>query len=46
MAGLWGLGHPPVRNPELPLGTGRILVGWFALIVFVVTFAPIPFSFH
>lgn len=46
MAGLWGLGHPPVRNPELPLGTGRILVGWFALVVFVVTFAPIPFSFH
>ncbi len=46
MAGLWGLGHPPVRNPELALGTGRILVGWFALIVFVVTFAPVPFSFH
>lgn len=46
MAGLWGLGHPPVRNPELPLGAGRILVGWFALIVFAVTFAPIPFSFH
>ena len=46
MAGLWGLGHPPVRNPELTLGTGRILVGWFALIVFAVTFAPIPFSFH
>lgn len=46
MAGLWGLGHPPVRNPQLPLGTGRILVGWFAFIVFVVTFAPVPFSFH
>jgi len=46
MSGLWGLGHPPVRNPELPLGTGRILVGWFAFVVFVVTFAPIPFSFH
>jgi membrane-associated protease RseP (regulator of RpoE activity) len=46
MAGLWGLGHPPVRNPELALGAGRILVGWFALIVFAVTFAPIPFSFH
>jgi membrane-associated protease RseP (regulator of RpoE activity) len=44
LAGLWGVGHPPVRNPQLPLGTGRILVGWFAFIVFVVTFAPIPFS--
>jgi membrane-associated protease RseP (regulator of RpoE activity) len=46
MAGLFGLGHPPVRNPQLPLGIARILVGWFALIVFVVTFAPVPFSFH
>lgn len=46
LAGLWGVGHPPVRNPELALGTGRILVGWFALIVFVLTFAPVPFSFH
>ncbi|HEY7533681.1 MAG TPA: site-2 protease family protein [Nitrospiraceae bacterium] len=46
MAGLWGLGHPPVRDAELPLGTGRILVGWFALLVFALTFAPIPFSFH
>src|SRR5215831_10519329 len=46
MAGLWGLGHPPVRNPELPLGRGRILVGWLALVVFIVTFAPVPFSFH
>jgi membrane-associated protease RseP (regulator of RpoE activity) len=46
LAGLWGVGHPPVRNPELPLGTGRILVGWFAFMVFVMTFAPVPFSFH
>ncbi|BFU94596.1 MAG: putative Peptidase M50 [Nitrospira sp.] len=46
MAGLWGLGHPPIRNPNVPLGTARMLVGWLALLVFVVTFAPIPFSFH
>lgn len=46
MAGLWGLGHPPIRNPNLPLGTARIIVGWLALAVFVLTFAPIPFSFH
>jgi membrane-associated protease RseP (regulator of RpoE activity) len=46
MAGIWGLGHPPVVDPQAPLGRGRIVVGWIALAVFVVTFAPVPFSFH
>jgi membrane-associated protease RseP (regulator of RpoE activity) len=46
MAGLWGFGHPPVRNPHVSLGRGRIVVGWIALAVFVLTFAPVPFSFH
>lgn len=46
MAGIWGLGHPPVVDPRVPLGRGRVLVGWIALAVFVLTFAPVPFSFH
>jgi membrane-associated protease RseP (regulator of RpoE activity) len=46
MAGLWGFGHPPVRDPHVPLGRGRIVVGWIAFAVFVLTFAPVPFSFH
>jgi len=46
MAGIWGLGHPPVVDPDVPLGRGRMLVGWIALAVFVLTFAPVPFSFH
>ena len=46
MAGLWGVGHPPVVDPDIPLGRGRTIVGWIALAVFVVTFAPIPFSVH
>ena len=46
MAGLWGFGHPPVRDLHVPLGRGRIVVGWIALAVFVLTFAPVPFSFH
>ena len=46
MAGVWGLGHPPVRDPQVQLGRARVFVGWFALAVFVLTFAPIPFSFH
>ena len=46
MAGIWGLGHPPVIDPFTPLGRGRMIVGWIALAVFVLTFAPVPFSFH
>ncbi len=46
MAGLWGLGHPPVLDPHVPLGRNRTIVGWIALAVFVLTFAPVPFSFH
>ncbi len=46
MAGLWGLGHPPVMDPYVPLGRNRAIVGWIAFAVFVVTFVPVPFSFH
>jgi hypothetical protein len=40
------LGHPPVRDPHESLGRKRIIVGWIAIAVFVLTFAPVPFSFH
>jgi membrane-associated protease RseP (regulator of RpoE activity) len=43
MAGIWGLGHPPVMDPSTPLGRGRTIVGWIALVVFVLTFVPKPF---
>lgn len=46
MAGVLGLAHPPVQDPETVLGRTRILIGWFAVAIFVLTFAPIPFSFH
>lgn len=46
MAGLWGVAHPPVIDPQAPLGPVRVAVGWFALLVFAMTFAPVPFSFH
>jgi membrane-associated protease RseP (regulator of RpoE activity) len=46
MAGIWGIGHPPVVDPATPLGRSRTIVGWIALAVLVVTFAPVPFSFH
>ncbi len=43
LAGLMGLAHPPVRNPGRELGGGRVLIGWIALIIFVVTFSWEPF---
>jgi membrane-associated protease RseP (regulator of RpoE activity) len=46
LASFVGLAHPPVRDPQAALGKTRIWVGWLALAIFVVTFAPIPFSFH
>jgi membrane-associated protease RseP (regulator of RpoE activity) len=44
MAGIWGFAHPPVQDPETVLGPTRIWVGRLALAIFVLTFAPIPFS--
>src|SRR2546429_290048 len=45
-AGGGGVGHPPVRDPRAALGRTRIWVGWGALAIFVLTFAPIPFSVY
>lgn len=46
MAGLLGLSHPPVLDPSDELGKTRTVVGWIALAIFVLTFAPVPFSVH
>lgn len=43
LAGLMGLAHPPVRNPGRELGAARVLIGWVALLIFVVTFSWEPF---
>src|SRR5881296_44329 len=37
------LGHPPVLDAERPLPTSRRVLAWAALLLFVITFAPIPF---
>lgn len=37
-----GVDHPPVAIKE-PLSTGRVIIGWIALIVFVLCFSPEPF---
>ena len=44
MASFVGLVHPPVTDPEIGLGKGRQWVAWGALIIFIITFAPVPFS--
>ena len=45
LAGLVGVSHPPVVDPETGLGKKRIWVAWGALGIFIVTFAPVPFYF-
>lgn len=39
-----GWEHPPPLNPAIPLDTKRKWLGLLALILFVVTFTPTPFS--
>lgn len=46
MGALMGIAHPPVLDPEAALGRTRIWIGWGALAIFILTFAPIPFSVH
>ena len=44
LAGLVGISHPPVLDPETELGRGRRWVGWGAMAMFLVSFSPVPFS--
>ncbi len=46
LGALMGIAHPPVLDPEAALGRTRIWIGWGALAIFILTFAPIPFSVH
>jgi membrane-associated protease RseP (regulator of RpoE activity) len=39
-----GLGHPPALREE-PLDPARRLVAWLSLVIFVLTFVPVPVSF-
>ena len=41
-----GVRHPPPLDPHTPLDIKRKLVGWFVLVVLVLTFIPAPFSIH
>ncbi|MBI5187975.1 MAG: site-2 protease family protein [Nitrospirae bacterium] len=39
-----GLRHPPVLYWETPLDPRRRLIGWLALVIFILTFIPVPFK--
>ena len=39
-----GMRHPPPYDPYTPLDGNRKLVGYLAMLVFVLCFTPIPFE--
>lgn len=41
-----GTKHPPTMDDHRPLDPRRKLIGWIALILFVLTFTPAPFSIN
>ncbi|NUQ65454.1 MAG: site-2 protease family protein [Pirellulales bacterium] len=42
---LMGPKHPPTTNDHVPLGTGRIVLGWLTLAFIFIGFTPTPFKF-
>jgi membrane-associated protease RseP (regulator of RpoE activity) len=38
------LTHPDVMSPARPLDRRRMIVGWIAIVIFVLTFAPVPIA--
>jgi membrane-associated protease RseP (regulator of RpoE activity) len=36
--------HPPTANDDMPLGTGRIVLGWLTLAFIILGFTPRPFN--
>lgn len=42
---LLGIFHPPAPN-EAPLSTGRKILGWLAVLIFLLSFSPAPFIYE
>ena len=43
-AGGWRWTHPSVLCPDRPVPPDRRVIGWLCMLVFVVTFVPVPFG--
>jgi len=41
---LIGYKHPPVVYPQIQLDRKRRVIGWVALVIFIITFTPMPFG--
>ena len=44
LAYVFGLDHPPVFDEHTPIGRGRLLLALFAVVMFVLSFTPVPIS--
>jgi hypothetical protein len=42
---LLGLGHPATMDTDTPLRGSRKVAGWATVMLFIVTFSPVPISF-
>jgi hypothetical protein len=43
LVSLLGIWHPPVVDEGMPLGRARTIIGIVTLLVFILTFMPLPF---
>jgi len=44
LGAMLGLRHPPVIDQDLPLTRRQRTIAWASLVIFVLTFTPVPFS--
>ena len=39
-----GIYHPPLLDDDVPLDFKGEIIGWFTLLIFIITFIPVPFK--
>ncbi len=44
LGAMLGLRHPPVIDQDLPLNRRQRMIAWASVVIFVLTFTPVPFS--
>jgi membrane-associated protease RseP (regulator of RpoE activity) len=43
---MFGVKHPPSADDSVPLGAGRVILGWLTLAFLFIGFTPIPLDVH